>query len=392
MVFATKGFKETARSLSLFLALLFAGEANSQDWESHANMNRMRFESSAIQYNDDIYVFNGFGPSIRIEPTIEKFDAGTNTWSIVGNTSVALGNAVTHNGIIRNGEHVWIIGGRIGSHPGAVSNKVWLYNLTSGNWTSGPTLPVAGAAGGAALVDNKVHWFGGLDTQARCDSGNHFVYDINQPAAGWQNISAVAAMPVPRNHFATTVLNGWIYAIGGQHGHDGCPGQNTQDTNLVHAYNPQTNEWVQKASLPTAQSHIEPSTFVYRGAIYVAGGETNGNKIFRYNPTQDEWDIVGQLPEILLAPVARVIDDELFIASGGAPNAFLPTASTRSTSITPLILPGNESTIDTAQDNSDTQDNSATEGSGDEESLISIEAEYFDTSTCLLYTSDAADE
>ena len=376
---------EASHYLALVLATTLLGnEALSQSWTNLPNMQRERFESSAVQYNDDIYVFNGFGQSIRIEPTVEKFDAGTQTWSTIGSTSVVLGNAVTHNGIIRHGNEAWIIGGRKGSHPGQVSNQVWKYNLSSGSWTAGPGLPVPGAAGGAALINNKIHWFGGIDAQANCDTGNHFVYDLNQPSSGWQNITGFAAMPSPRNHFATTVFNGWIYAIGGQYGHDSCPGRAGQDTNLVHAFNPNTNQWVQKASLPSVQSHMEPSTFVYHGAIYVIGGEQNGNKIYRYDAAQDDWDTVGTLPGNLVAPVARVIDDKLIVASGGAPNAFSPTAATRSTDITPFILPGSQpdGNDDGENDNTnDDQDNTGSSDIQDGESYISIEAEYYDTNS-----------
>ena len=370
--------------IAVLAAVLFTGEAWSQNWSDLPNMQRERFESSAVQFNDDIYVFNGFGQSIRIEPTVEKFDAATQTWSIIGSTSVVLGNAVTHNGIVRIGNEAWIIGGRKGSHPGQVSNQVWKYNLTSGSWTAGPGTPQPVAAGGAALVNNNIHWFGGIDPQANCDSANHYVYNLNQPSTGWQNITGHAAMPSPRNHFATAVLNGWIYAIGGQYGHDSCPGRAGQDTNLVHAFNPNTNQWVQKASLPEVQSHMEPSTFVYHGAIYVIGGEQNGNKIYRYNAAQDDWDTVGTLPENLVAPVARVIDDKLIVASGGAPNAFSPTSVTRSTDMTPLILPGSQP--DTSDDNAnentdDEQSNTPISEIQEDESYISIEAEYYDTNS-----------
>jgi Ca2+-binding RTX toxin-like protein len=366
--------------LTSIIAFL-SNKAFAQSWTSLSNMNRVRFESSAVQYNDDIYVFNGFGQSIRIEPTVEKFDAGSKTWSTVGGTSVVFGNAVTHNGIIRNGNEAWLIGGRKGSHPGQVSNQVWKYNLSSGSWTSGPSLPQPVAAGGGALVNNKIHWFGGLDPQANCDTGNHFVYDLGQPSAGWQNITGYAAMPSPRNHFATAVLNGWIYAIGGQYGHDSCPGKFGQDTNLVHAFNPQTNQWVQKASLPNVQSHMEPSTFVYHGAIYVIGGEQNGNKIYRYDATQNDWDTVGTLPGNLVAPVARVIDDKLIVASGGAPNAFAPTAKTYATDIAPLILPGTEAPPEDTDDDHDENTNNMSSELANGESLVSIEAEYFDNSS-----------
>ena len=361
--------------------LLFPNSIFAQSWTSLPNMKRERFESSAVQYNSDIYVFNGFGKSIKIEPTVEKFDAATRTWSIVGGTSVVYGNAVTHNGIVRVGNEVWLIGGRKGNHPGKVSNQVWKYNLTTGSWIAGPSLPQPAAAGGAALINNKIHWFGGLDPQAKCDVGHHYFLDLNNLNIGWQNISGYASMPSPRNHFATAVFNGWIYAIGGQYGHDSCPGKPGQDTNLVHAFNPQTNQWVQKASLPSVQSHMEPSTFVHHGAIYVIGGEQNGNKIFRYDAAQDDWDTVGTLPGNLVAPVARVVNNKLVVASGGAPNAFSPSAATRSTDISPFILPGSQADENDDGNNSSSQSNTGSTEIQDGESYISIEAEYYDTNT-----------
>jgi N-acetylneuraminic acid mutarotase len=304
-------------------------------------MNRSRFEASVVQYQDDLYVFNGFGNRLRAETTIEKFDAGTRQWSVVGTTSVAQGTAVTHNGIVRHGNEVWIIGGRVGNHPGRVTDDVWIYNLDTGKWRSGPDMPKAVAAGGAAIVDNTIHWFGGLDSKARCDVDNHYIYDLDAPGAGWQDISSVASMPMARNHFATVVLDGWIYAVGGQNGHDACPaGVSGRDVTLVHAFNPAKNLWVQKASLPARQSHNEASTIAYAEAIYVVGGEISGDKIYRYDPATNDWDTVLELPSHIVAPIARVIDDQLIMASGGAPSARFPTQTTRSTPISPLLLPG----------------------------------------------------
>ncbi len=331
-------FQKLFCTIATFSALSVSFVSDAQTWSNADQITHARFESSVVQYNDDIYVFNGFGAGIKIQPTVEKFDAGSRSWSVVSNTSAARGNAMTHNGVVRVGNEVWLIGGRVGSHPGRVTAQVWKYNLSTSNWSQGPSLPVAGAAGGAALVDNKIHWFGGLDTLARCDVSNHFVFDLGRPGAGWKNISGVAAMPSPRNHFGTVVHGGLIYAIGGQFTHGGCGSSGTPDTSLVHAFNPRTNQWTQKASLPLVQSHTEPSSFVHKGAIYVIGGATVGNKVFRYNPAADDWDIVMQLPQALLAPIARVVDNELVVSSGGAPNWTQPSEVTYTTEMAPLLL------------------------------------------------------
>ena len=319
------------------LCVTLSAQAN---WTETFQMEHERFESSAFQYKEDFYVFNGFGLGIDLEPTMEKFDAETLTWETIGNTNV-LGISVTHNGVVLVGSDVWVLGGRRGNHPGTVVDTVWIYNIEDNTWRVGPSLPVPVAAGGAALVDNKIYWFGGLDPFARCDLPHHFVYDLGNEDAGWVEITDVAPMPVPRNHFGTAVLDDLIYTIGGQFGHDNCPNPNanTQDSNLVHIFNPATMEWSQKANLPHIQSHIEPSTFVHEGAIYVLGGESDKDAMFRYNPANDTWDTLIDLPEELIAPAARVIGDKLVVASGGAPNANNPTPATRYTDIQPLLLP-----------------------------------------------------
>ena len=166
---------------------------------------------------------------------------------------------MTHNGLVKVGNEAWIIGGRIGSHPGRVSDQVWIYNLVADSWRRGPALPTPFAGGGAALVNNRIHVFGGFDRNAGCDVDSHVVYDLSSPGSGWQDITTRAAMPMPRGHFATVVLDDLIYAIGGQNGHDRCaslpvPGRNV---NHVHVYDPVREQWTRLANMPFTQSHME---------------------------------------------------------------------------------------------------------------------------------------
>ena len=113
-----------------------------QDWTNLDSMSEPRYEASVSQYNEDIYVFNGLGAGNIVRSTIEKFDADTLSWTVVGTTSAANSTAVTHNGLIRDGNTVWLIGGRIGNSQGVVSDAVWQYNLDTGEFSAGPALPV----------------------------------------------------------------------------------------------------------------------------------------------------------------------------------------------------------------------------------------------------------
>jgi len=195
--------------------LLANNVASAQSWTGQADMKLKRSEATAVDYKGELYVFNGFSQGLHVGTSIEKYNPNNKQWTLVGNTTVLNGTGVTHTHGVLIDNDVWLIGGRIGSHPGEVTDNVWKYNIPNKSWKMGPKLPTPMAGGGAALVNNKIHVFGGVDTQAKCDVDLHFVYDLGMPAQGWKNMTSSARMPSGRNHFSTAVVDDIIYAIGG---------------------------------------------------------------------------------------------------------------------------------------------------------------------------------
>ncbi len=175
-------------------------------------------------------------------------------------------------------------------------------------------------------------YLGGLDPLANCDVNHHFVYDLENPD-GWIDITAVAAMPNPRNHFSTAVIDSKIYAIGGQYYHDSgryqhdkCVAGPVQEENFLHAYDAQTMQWQRLADLPMTQSHAEAATFVHDGLFYVVGGRNSLDKIIEYNPASNSWSykVEWQMPMNRVAAAARVINDKLIVTTGGTPDVRTP--------------------------------------------------------------------
>ena len=159
---------------------------------------------------------------------------------------------------------------------------------------------------------------GGFDENAQCDVVDHYVYYLDRPEDGWEDRSMISPMPQARNHFGTAVLDGRMYAVGGQNGHDGCQGGHNQ--RVVHRYDPITDRWRQLADLPTSQSHNEPGVFAYNGKIYSVGGQNQrSQEVWEYDPASDRWTIRTdlRLPIRLIAPGARPYDNNLFVMGGG---------------------------------------------------------------------------
>src|SRR5947207_1061486 len=105
-----------------------------------------------------------------------------------------------------------------------------------------------------------------------------------------------APMPTPRFGLdvAADPASGLIYALGGQVGV--CP-----DATTSEVYNPATNSWAIKASMPSP--HDQGGAAVVNGIVYAIGGQNGcgfGNvldTVDAYNPATDTWAAMAHLPE-----------------------------------------------------------------------------------------------
>ena len=315
--------------------------ANYPDWTTIGNSPLAKSEAQVLTYGGEWYVFNGFGANIKIANTVAKYNPATNTWTPLTPMPTINGKvtAVTHHGIALVDGVVWLVGGRVGNNPGPVTDAVWLYDIASDRWTQGPKLPLRRGGGGLGRLGHKLHYVGGFDENASCDVDIHLVYDLDDPSAGWQDLTDSSPMPMPRNHFGTVVYAGKLYTVGGQNGHDGCGGG--KNTALLHVYDPVTDKWTRLANLPGAESHLEPSVFVHNDKLLLVGGQSSGKSVWQYDPTTDNWSVLNdlQLPQSLLAPAARVYGSNLFALNGGAPGTANPVSTTRVRNFTPLQNP-----------------------------------------------------
>ncbi len=298
-------------------------------WSMLASSSLSKVEAQSVKVNDKLYVLAGFLSGLQITGATEIYDPATDSWS----TGAPMPTPVTHMGAVAVGDEIWILAGFVGNHPGVATNLVQIYNTVTDTWSEGPALPNSRGSGAGAYTDGKVHFFGGLLPNRMTDVGEHFVMDVNDQAAGWQ---AAAPLPEPRNHLGGAAVNGIIYAIGGQFGHDG----GVDDQRFLHAYDPANDTWTQLADLPDDRSHFEPGTIVHNDKIIIVGGRRGGfffDDVTEYDPATDTWSERCELPSNLLAPAAKVFGSQLIVANGGENGTCCPQSETLSIPIEPEI-------------------------------------------------------
>ena len=100
-------------------------------------------------------------------------------------------------------------------------------------------------------------------------------------------------MPTARGAINANFVNGILYVIGGY--------GSSQIVDVNEAYDPLSNEWISKSSMPTPRHHA--ASAVIDDQLFVIGGRTvglypivNTNITERYDPIEDKWMTLESMP------------------------------------------------------------------------------------------------
>jgi YVTN family beta-propeller protein len=213
-----------------------------------------------------------------------------NKFTIPGQASVSSLSGVTINNVI------YVIGGASGGD--------YKYDPTTNSWNDIAPRPF-GQFGGGDAVNGKVYTVAYDGSTASTRAG---FYD---PATN--NWGVGAAMPALRLDIAVAAANGKVYAFGGRNG----VGGDALVTSDVYEYNPATNTWAVKASMPTARMGAVAVTL--NGLIYVMGGMSGSQKLQTvevYNPANNTWATRERMPSPRAWASSFIINGKIYVAGG----------------------------------------------------------------------------
>jgi N-acetylneuraminic acid mutarotase len=282
----------------VLLFIVSLGFAQDSLWIKKSDIPTARWHLSSVVVNDKIYAIGG----VNGYTSIEEYDPETNSWDI--KESMPTGRAFIGKGVVEG--KIYIIGGSI--LFGSALTAVEMYDPQTNEWTSKAGLPSGRHGVGSCAVDGRIYVIGGsISTTSSLTA-----VEMYDPLTDEWTVN-LADMPTARWEPECVAVNGKIYAIGGFPSPSSGAG-----SDAVEMYDPQTNEWTIKASLPGPRGG--GSVAALNGMIYYFGGSSshgaNTDDIWVYDPSLDEWKSPGELPFAWAMMGAAVVDSTFYLMSG----------------------------------------------------------------------------
>ena len=282
-------------------------------WRAAASDPLPMLEGQSTVVNNKLYVFGGYGvdhPNFLATTHAYMLDPASNTWTRLADMPEPL----TQMGVASDGAFIYVAGGYVTNYTTGWqtfgTRDVWRYDIAANTWSRFVSLPQPLAAGALVILGSELHYFDGVSPR-RVTQTDHYVLDLSAPSPTW---TASTPVPIGANHVDGVVLNGKIYAIGGQAGaDDAAPVATVLAWDPLH---PQT--WQPVASLPLPLTHAQATAA--DGRIVVADGSTAGNVVVSsvetYDPSTGAWSASTSLPAVRLSPVIGFADGMLIVSAG----------------------------------------------------------------------------
>jgi len=234
----------------------------------------MKFPRSGLAVGVVDGILYAIGGDIN-STTVEAYDPGTGPGTDSWTTKTSMptprygsgAGVITGVGVI-NGL-IYVVGGVIA--PG-VPGTVDVYDPGMDKWTTmSTTMPTERIFLGVGVVNGILYAVGGCPAPGGCTTLLDNLATVEAYDPGTDKWTTEISMPTARGGLAVGVNDGILYAVGGQ-----LPDIQQGDTTpkTLEAYNPATDTWTTLDPMPTGRTLLAAG--VVNGILYAVGGDDQG--------------------------------------------------------------------------------------------------------------------
>jgi len=241
--------------------------------------------------------------------SVEAFSFRTNRWSSL----CEMPDGRSHCGAAVVGGKVYVVGGM--DYYGYGTNSVCMYDPNVDIWNSSiPSMQSERIGLGVAVLDKRIYAIGGVNREeGRLRSAE--VLDLT--VEGTQEWKYIASMNTTRWGPGVAVLNGRIFAVGGED-HSGFR------LSSVETYDPERNVWSYVADLSVPRRGA--GVGVLNGILYCVGGDTRKGStktVEKYCEDTNTWSQVAEMNHSRQLPGVFTHEGRLYVVGGYDGHSFL---------------------------------------------------------------------
>jgi len=238
-------------STAFYTSSMYAYNPGTNSWSQAASMqsNRENFGLGSIGGN--LYAVGGnTGPGPT--NTMEVYNPNTNSWSYVASMPASLSNFGT--GVM--GGLLYVVGGDGSSNH---LTSVETYNPLENQWSTVTSMPTGRDGLAVGVINKTLYAIGGYN-------GTSYLGTVEAYSLTTNAWTSKASMPTARAYLTVAVVGETLYAISGYNGNY---------LGTVEAYNSSADTW---SNMPQAGvgGMSELASGVLNGTIYAVGGEALG--------------------------------------------------------------------------------------------------------------------
>ena len=247
------------------------------------------------------------GPGNHVTTQIILYE-GTNAIEI-HTPNQSAGHIYTQGVENENGTQAAFRAGRVAANYGLTNDGV-RFTTVLGSWTGRTSLPSARLTPAVGTANGLVYAIGGLNSAGAALSS---VAAFNPGTNAW---TTKASMPAARQGGNGAVAIGSTMYVAG-----GFDAARTL-TRTLYAYNVNTNRWSTRATMPALSSC--GGSAVISGKLYVFSGCTRSSTgaqvaaglLHRYDPATNRWTTLRSAPSVHFSPAVRAVNGKLYVAGG----------------------------------------------------------------------------
>ncbi|RYQ87109.1 hypothetical protein Ahy_B09g094584 isoform A [Arachis hypogaea] len=301
-------------------------------WQKMASAPVPRLDGAAIQINDLLFVFAGYGTIDLVHSHVDVYNFTTNTWG----ESFAMPKEMAHShlGMVTDGRYIYIVTGQYGPQCRGPTAHTFVLDTKTRKWRDMPPLPVPRYAPATQLWRGRLHVMGGSKENRHTPGLEHWslaVKDGKPLEKEWRS-----EIPIPRGgpHRSCVVVDDRLYVIGGQEGDfmakPGSPiFKCSRRLEVVYGDVYMLDDemkWKTLPSMPKPNSHIEFAWVVVNNSIVISGGTTEkhpvtkkmvlNGEVFQFNLNTLKWSVIGKLPFRVKTTLVGFWNGYLYFTSG----------------------------------------------------------------------------